>query len=96
MVQRKQGKIVCVSSVAGLIPIPYRSSYAASQHAIQAFCDSLRAEVASHNISVLVCNPGYKIDDKETVNSLPTPATATPPSAESKRTSSISLYLKKK
>lgn len=74
MVQRKQGKIVCVSSVAGLIPIPFRSSYAASQHALQAFCDSLRAEMATYNIQVLVCSPGYKATDS--VPPLPPPVTA--------------------
>lgn len=77
MVQRKQGKIVCVSSVAGLIPIPFRSSYAASQHALQAFCDSLRAEIAIHNIQVLVCNPGYKATDAVA----PSPITEVPQTA---------------
>ena len=32
---------------------------AASKHAVQAFCDSLRAEVAKDNIHVTVVNPGY-------------------------------------
>lgn len=63
MVQRKQGKIVCISSVAGIVPIPYRSAFAASQHALQAFCDSLRAEMAVHNVQVLVCSPGYNATD---------------------------------
>lgn len=73
MVQRKQGKIVCISSVAGIVPIPFRSAYAASQHALQAFCDSLRAEVAAYNIQVLVCSPGYKATDIVT----PTPPATT-------------------
>jgi NAD(P)-dependent dehydrogenase (short-subunit alcohol dehydrogenase family) len=36
-----------------------RSAYAASKHALQAFSDSLRAEVARYNIKVSVISPGY-------------------------------------
>lgn len=59
MIERKEGKIVCVSSVQGKFAIPYRSSYTASKHALQAFCDSLRAEMDEHNVSVTVVSPGY-------------------------------------
>lgn len=59
MVHRKTGRIVFVSSVAGKVPIPFRSSYAASKHALQAFADSLRAEVAMYNVKVLVSSPEY-------------------------------------
>ncbi|XP_026745627.1 dehydrogenase/reductase SDR family protein 7-like [Trichoplusia ni] len=59
MVERKTGHIVFVSSVQGLIAIPGRSAYAASKHAMQAFGDSLRAEMHQHNINVTVVSPGY-------------------------------------
>lgn len=59
MIKRKQGRIVCVSSVQGKFSLPHRSAYAASKHALNAFCDSLRAEVAEHNVSVLCVSPGY-------------------------------------
>lgn len=59
MVQRKSGHIVCVSSVQGKFAIPQRSAYTASKHALQAFCDSLRAEVNEHNVKVTVISPGY-------------------------------------
>lgn len=59
MIERKKGMIVFVSSVVGRLPIPYRSSYTASKHALQAFADCLRAEVSLHNIQVLVSSPGY-------------------------------------
>lgn len=36
-----------------------RSAYAASKHALQAFSDSLRAELARYNIKVSVISPGY-------------------------------------
>lgn len=59
MIHRKTGKIVFVNSVAGKVPIPFRSSFSASKHALQAFSDSLRAEIATYNVSVLVSSPEY-------------------------------------
>ncbi|XP_035913886.1 dehydrogenase/reductase SDR family protein 7-like [Anopheles stephensi] len=59
MIARKEGRIVCVSSVQGKFAIPHRSAYSASKHALQAFCDSLRAEVAKDNVSVTLISPGY-------------------------------------
>ena len=59
MMKQKSGHIVCVSSVQGKISIPYRSAYAASKHALQAWCDSCRAELADQNIKVTVVSPGY-------------------------------------
>ena len=59
MIKQKSGHIICVSSVQGKISIPYRSAYAASKHALQAWCDSCRAELADQNIKVTVVSPGY-------------------------------------
>ncbi|KAK3090927.1 hypothetical protein FSP39_015788 [Pinctada imbricata] len=59
MLQRGSGCIVGISSIQGKISIPYRSAYAASKHAFQAFYDSLRAELSNTNIDVCVISPGY-------------------------------------
>ncbi|XP_075993129.1 dehydrogenase/reductase SDR family member 7B isoform X2 [Genypterus blacodes] len=59
MIGRRSGHIVVISSVQGKIAIPYRSAYAASKHATQAYFDCLRAEVERHNIPVTVISPGY-------------------------------------
>jgi len=59
MVSRRRGHIVAVSSIQGLIGIPYRSAYAASKHALQGFCDSLRAEISEYGVQVTVVSPGY-------------------------------------
>ncbi|KPI91480.1 Dehydrogenase/reductase SDR family protein 7-like [Papilio xuthus] len=59
MVERKSGHIVFISSVQGLIGLPERSAYAGSKHAMQAYADSLRAEMKQHNINVSVISPGY-------------------------------------
>lgn len=59
MISRKEGRILCISSVQGKFAIPQRASYSASKHALQAFCDSLRAEVDEHNVKVTLISPGY-------------------------------------
>ncbi|XP_072225634.1 dehydrogenase/reductase SDR family member 7B [Leuresthes tenuis] len=59
MVQRRGGHIVVISSVQGKIAIPYRSAYAASKHATQAYFDCLRAEIERYGIPVTVISPGY-------------------------------------
>uniref|UniRef100_A0A8C5WJK6 Dehydrogenase/reductase SDR family member 7B n=1 Tax=Leptobrachium leishanense TaxID=445787 RepID=A0A8C5WJK6_9ANUR len=59
MIKNGRGHIVVISSVQGKISIPFRSAYAASKHATQAFFDCLRAEMAATEIEVTVVNPGY-------------------------------------
>lgn len=59
MVRRRSGHIVVISSVQGKIAIPYRSAYAASKHATQAYFDCLRAEIERYGIPVTVVSPGY-------------------------------------
>ncbi|KAM3863451.1 dehydrogenase/reductase SDR family member 7B [Diretmus argenteus] len=59
MVRRCSGHIVVISSVQGKIAIPYRSAYAASKHATQAYFDCLRAEMERYRIPVTVISPGY-------------------------------------
>ncbi|HEX5661501.1 MAG TPA: SDR family oxidoreductase [Polyangiales bacterium] len=59
MLQQKSGSIVAVSSVAGLVATPYRSSYAAAKAALLAFHDALRAETAQDGIQVSVLCPGF-------------------------------------
>ncbi|KAM7386611.1 hypothetical protein PAMA_009292 [Pampus argenteus] len=59
MVRRCSGHVVVISSVQGKIAIPYRSAYAASKHATQAYFDCLRAEVERYRIAVSVISPGY-------------------------------------
>uniref|UniRef100_A0A8C6V898 Dehydrogenase/reductase (SDR family) member 7Cb n=1 Tax=Neogobius melanostomus TaxID=47308 RepID=A0A8C6V898_9GOBI len=52
MMSRRGGQMVLVSSVHGRLAVPFRSSYAASKHATQAFFDCLRAEVEEYGITV--------------------------------------------
>ncbi len=59
MLARRSGLIATVSSVAGLVATPYRSSYAAAKAALIAFHNSLRAETHREGIEVSVLCPGF-------------------------------------
>lgn len=52
MMSRRCGHIILVNSIQGRLAVPFRSSFAASKHAAQAFFDCLRAEVEEYGISV--------------------------------------------
>ncbi|XP_017297506.1 dehydrogenase/reductase SDR family member 7C-B-like isoform X1 [Kryptolebias marmoratus] len=52
MMSRRRGHLVLVTSIQGKLAVPFRSAYAASKHAVQAFFDCLRAEVEEFGISV--------------------------------------------
>jgi NAD(P)-dependent dehydrogenase (short-subunit alcohol dehydrogenase family) len=58
MREKRQGTIVNVSSVAGKIAIPFAAPYCASKHALEAFSDALRVEVAPFGIRVAVIEAG--------------------------------------
>ena len=53
------GNIVAMSSVQGKLPIAFRTAYAASKHALNAFMHSMRYELAASHIGVHVICPGY-------------------------------------
>lgn len=59
MVEKGGGMVIWISSVQGKLGTPYRTSYAASKFAIQGYCEALRSELASSNVSVHVVSPGY-------------------------------------
>jgi short-subunit dehydrogenase len=59
MLSRQSGHIVVVSSVVGKFGTPFRSSYAASKHALHGFFESLRAELWSQGIRVTMVCPGF-------------------------------------
>ncbi|KAI1210153.1 NAD(P)-binding protein [Annulohypoxylon truncatum] len=55
---RRTGTIVNVSSIACKDPQPVSGIYAASKGALEAMSESLAAEVAPFNVSVLIVEPG--------------------------------------
>ena len=56
--ERRPGKIVFISSIGGLISIPFGGPYAATKHALEAIAGSMQAELAPFGIQVQVINPG--------------------------------------
>ncbi|XP_054908209.1 dehydrogenase/reductase SDR family member 7C-B isoform X2 [Poeciliopsis prolifica] len=56
MVSRRSGHLLLVNSIHGKIAVPFRTAYAASKHAVQAFFDCLRAEVEELGVSVSTIN----------------------------------------
>lgn len=69
MQQQGSGHFAVVSSLVGKFGTPYRSSYAASKHALHGFFDSLRAEETATNIKVSLICPGF-IRTQVSVNAL--------------------------
>lgn len=58
-ISRKTGHFAVISSLVGMIGSPYRSSYAASKHALHGFFDTLRAEHYKDQIAVTMICPGF-------------------------------------
>ncbi|AZP28314.1 MULTISPECIES: SDR family NAD(P)-dependent oxidoreductase [Acinetobacter] len=59
MLKQKSGRVVFVSSVAGLLGTQYRASYSAAKAAIHMWANSLRAEVSDQGVEVSVIFPGF-------------------------------------
>ncbi|GAA0449538.1 MULTISPECIES: oxidoreductase [Sphingomonas] len=55
---QRSGRILNITSVAGLIGFPASGYYAASKHAVEGWSDTLRAEVAPLGIHVTCIEPG--------------------------------------
>ena len=56
--QASRGRIVAVSSLAGLIGVPGRTAYSASKFAMTGFFEALRAELVGAGVSVTTAYPG--------------------------------------
>ena len=58
MRRQRHGHIICISSIGGLMGLPYQVMYSASKFAIEGYCEALRLEVRQFGIHVTVINPG--------------------------------------
>ena len=58
MRRQRHGHIICISSIGGLMGLPYQGMYSASKFAIEGYCQALRLELRQFNINVTVINPG--------------------------------------
>ncbi len=58
MRNQHQGHIICISSIGGLMGLPYQGMYSASKFATEGYCEALRLELRRFGIHVTVINPG--------------------------------------
>ncbi|XP_051570441.1 dehydrogenase/reductase SDR family member 7C-B [Myxocyprinus asiaticus] len=74
LISRRTGHILLVNSIQGKLTVPFRATYAASKHAVQAFFDCLRAEVQQYDITVSTVNHTFikttTITDEATAKSM--------------------------
>lgn len=57
------GRIVNISSLAGMLAIPFNASYVASKFAVNGFSDSLRMELTETGVSVTVICPYWVVTE---------------------------------
>lgn len=58
MRERKSGKIITISSLAGISSLPFQGFYCASKFALEAMCEALRMEISEFGIHVILVEPG--------------------------------------
>jgi len=58
MRRARRGKIINLSSIGGLMGLPYQGFYSASKYAIEGFTEALAAEVTGFGIRVCMVEPG--------------------------------------
>ncbi|MDO5620683.1 MAG: SDR family NAD(P)-dependent oxidoreductase [Paracoccus sp. (in: a-proteobacteria)] len=68
--ERGAGRVVNISSVLGLVGIPWRGPYAATKFALEGLTDILRLEMADTGIHIVLIEPG-PIASRIRANSIP-------------------------
>jgi len=61
MRERRRGRILMISSVAGLVSPPTYGVYSSSKHALEGLSNALRLEMHPFGIPVVLIEPGYII-----------------------------------
>ena len=74
-IANKSGQFGVITSLVGKFGTQYRSSYAASKHALHGFFETLRSEQYQNNIHVTLICPGF-IHTNVSVNALTADGTA--------------------
>jgi NAD(P)-dependent dehydrogenase (short-subunit alcohol dehydrogenase family) len=59
MRERRKGRILMMSSVAGFVTPPTQGAYSASKHAVEALSNALRSELYPFGIQTVLIQPGY-------------------------------------
>ena len=59
MRERRRGRIINMSSIAGKVSNPLMGPYSGSKHALEAVSDAMRLELAQFGIQVVLIEPGF-------------------------------------
>lgn len=63
MRRRQGGRVIIMSSVGGIIGIPFQAFYSASKFALESYAEALAYEVSPFNIDITLVEPGnFKTD----------------------------------
>lgn len=69
MRKQRSGKIISISSTAGIVGFEFCTAYAASKFGLDGWMESLKPEVASFGIQTMIVNPGFFRTELLTANS---------------------------
>lgn len=76
MRQRGRGRIVLMSSIGGVVALPFQAFYTASKFALEGYAEALAYEVAPFGIDVTLVEPGNVATEfTERRRTVPTPPT---------------------
>jgi NAD(P)-dependent dehydrogenase (short-subunit alcohol dehydrogenase family) len=81
---QRSGRIVNMSSLGGLVSVPFQALYCASKFAVEAYTEALRMEVRPFGIHVAMVEPG-DFATRFTANRLMTVAASSPQSPYAER-----------
>ena len=59
MRQQRSGRVISISSSAGLMGFEFNSAYSASKFGLEGWMEALSAEVAPFGIETMIVNPGF-------------------------------------
>ncbi len=59
MRQQRSGRVISISSTAGLMGFEFNSAYSASKFGLEGWMEALSAEVAPFGIETMIVNPGF-------------------------------------
>lgn len=58
MIKQGQGKVIWISSMAGILKVPFVGTYCATKHAIEAIAWTMKEELEPYGVKVATINPG--------------------------------------
>lgn len=73
MMARRSGKLAIVASVAGYRGLPRSAAYAPTKAALISLAETLQPDLARHNVSVTIINPGFVDTPMTKGNDFPMP-----------------------